>query len=145
MQDLDWNDLRYVLFLSRTQRVAAAARKLGVDATTVARRLARLEQRLGVRLFERDAGRLTPTDSGRIVISRAQCIELDVDAVKDSVTSADSVEVGKVRLTAIPLVLNHIVVPALPSFLQSHPRLHIELVATQPGPTCRTSAGLRRY
>jgi DNA-binding transcriptional LysR family regulator len=82
MQDLDWNDLRYVLSLSRTGRIAAAARKLGVNETTVTRRIARIERLLGVRLFERNAGILTPTDTGKIVICRAERIELDVDAVK---------------------------------------------------------------
>ena len=55
MQDLDWNDLRYILLLSRTGRIAGAARELGVNETTVARRIARLERLLGVRLFERNA------------------------------------------------------------------------------------------
>jgi DNA-binding transcriptional LysR family regulator len=104
MQELDWNDLRYILCLSRTGRIAGAARKLGVNETTVARRIARVEGLLGVRLFERDAGVLRPTDSGQIVIRRAERIELDVDAVKDGVTSADSVAVGKVRVKAVPLV-----------------------------------------
>lgn len=129
MQDLDWNDLRYILYLSRTGRIAGAARKLGVDETTVARRIARVEGLFGVRLFERNSGVLTPTDSGQIVISRAERIELDVDAVKDTVTSADSVAVGKVRVTAVPLVINHILIPALPALLQSHTRLQIELAA----------------
>lgn len=83
MQDLDWNDLRYVLWLSRTGRIAGAARKLGVDETTVARRLKGIEALLGVRLFERHAGVLRPTDSGQVVVRRAEHIELDVDAVKD--------------------------------------------------------------
>jgi DNA-binding transcriptional LysR family regulator len=129
MQDLDWNDLRYVLSLSRTGRIAGTARKLGVDETTVARRLKCLEAQLGVRLFERHAGVLRPTDSGQIVIRKAERIELDVDAVKDGVTSADSVAAGKVRLTAVPLVMNHILIPALPALLRLHPRLQIELVA----------------
>jgi DNA-binding transcriptional LysR family regulator len=129
MPDLDWNDLRYVLSLSRTGRIAGTARKLGVDETTVARRLKRLEAQLGVRLFERHAGVLRPTNSGQIVIREAERIELDVDAVRDGVTSADSVAAGKVRLTAVPLVMNHILIPALPDLLRLHPRLQIELVA----------------
>ncbi len=129
MQDLDWNDLRYVLCLSRTGRLARAARKLGVNETTVARRLARIERLLRVRLFERDAGVLLPTDSGQIVIRRAERIELDVDAVRDGVANADSIAVGKVRITAVPLVLNYILIPALPKLLRSYPRLHLELNA----------------
>jgi DNA-binding transcriptional LysR family regulator len=129
MQDLDWNDLRYVLCLSRTGRIAGAARKLGVNETTVARRLTRVEGLLGVRLFERHAGVLRPTDSGQIVIRRAERIELDVDAVKDGVTSADSIAAGKVRITAVPMVLNYILIPALSTLLRSHRLLQIELVA----------------
>lgn len=127
MQDLDWNDLRYVLWISRTGRLAGAAGKLGVNETTVARRLTRVERLLRVRLFERDAGVLRPTDSGRIVIRRAERIELDVDAVRDGVTSADSMAVGKVRITAMPLVLNYILIPNLPKLLRSYPRLQLEL------------------
>jgi len=129
MQDLDWNDLRYVLWISRTGRLAGAAGKLGVNETTVARRLARVERLLRVRLFERDAGILRPTDSGQIVIRRAERIELDVDAVRDGVASADSIAVGKVRITAVPLVLNYILIPALPKLLSSYPRLQLELNA----------------
>src|SRR5579863_9150203 len=117
MQDLDWNDLRYVLCLSRSGRVAAAARELGVNETTVARRIARIEARLGVRLFERNGGILAPTDNGQIVVARAERIELDVDAIRDGVAGADSVAVGKVRVTAVPLTLNYILMPALPALL----------------------------
>jgi DNA-binding transcriptional LysR family regulator len=129
MQDLEWNDLRYVLWLSRIGRIAGTARKLGVDETTVARRLKGIEALLGVRLFERHAGVLRPTDSGQIVIRRAERIELEVDAVKDGVTSADSVAAGKVRLTAVPLVMNYILIPSLSALMRLHPRLQIELVA----------------
>ncbi len=67
MKDLDWNDLRYILYLSRTGRIASAARTLRVNETTVARRIAHVERLLGVRLFERKAGVLAPTDSGQLV------------------------------------------------------------------------------
>jgi DNA-binding transcriptional LysR family regulator len=129
MKDLDWNDLRYILYASRTGRIASTAQMLGVNETTVARRIAHVERLLGARLFERNAGVLAPTDSGQLVISRAERIELDVDAVKNIVANADSVAVGKVRVTAMPMVLNHILIPALPALLQSHARLQIELAA----------------
>jgi DNA-binding transcriptional LysR family regulator len=129
MQDLDWNDLRYILCLSRTGRIGTTARMLRVNETTVSRRLSTVERQLGVRLFERKAGVLIPTDSGQLVIGRAERIELDVDGVRDCVTNADSVAIGKVRVTAMPMVLNHIVIPALPALLQLHTGLQIELAA----------------
>lgn len=87
MQDLDQNDLRYVLSLSRTGRIAAAARKLGVDYSTFSRRIARIESQMGVRLFERHAGILKPTDRGKTIVRRAEIIEVDVNAVDGCVTS----------------------------------------------------------
>jgi DNA-binding transcriptional LysR family regulator len=69
MKDLDWNDLRYILYLSRTGRVASTARMLGVNETTVVRRIAHVERLLGVRLFERNARVLAPTENGQLVIS----------------------------------------------------------------------------
>src|SRR4051794_18711561 len=83
MKELDQSDLRFVLSLSRTGRMAAAARKLGVDHSTFSRRIALIESRLGVRLFERKAGVLTPTDPGRILVLRAESIELNLEAVTD--------------------------------------------------------------
>jgi DNA-binding transcriptional LysR family regulator len=88
MKELDQNDLRYVLSLSRTGRIAAAARKLGVDGSTFSRRIARIESRLGVRLFQRNAGVLTPTEPGKVVVRKAESIELEFNAVTDSATSA---------------------------------------------------------
>jgi DNA-binding transcriptional LysR family regulator len=64
MKDLDWNDLRYILYASRTGRIASTAQMLRVNETTVARRIAHVERLLGARLFERNAGVLAPTDSG---------------------------------------------------------------------------------
>ena len=88
MKDLDQNELLYVLCLSRTRSIAAAARKLGVDYSTLRRRISVIESQLGVRLFQRKAGILTPTDTGKIFVLRAESIELDADAVKHSVTAA---------------------------------------------------------
>jgi DNA-binding transcriptional LysR family regulator len=102
---------------------------LRVDATTVSRRIAKVERQLGVRLFERRAGVLTPTDSGKHVIDGAERIELDVDAVRDRVSNADNVVIGKVRITAMPMVLNHLLIPALPALLQLYAGLQLELAA----------------
>jgi hypothetical protein len=64
MQELDWNDLRYVLATARTGRLAEAGRRTKVNETTIARRIARIEQTLGSQLFHRNAGVLIPTESG---------------------------------------------------------------------------------
>ena len=79
MQDIDWNDLRYILALAREKSYAAAARRLRIDPTTVARRLREIESRLDVRLFERGAGgEIRSTQAGDIAIRRAERIEAEI-------------------------------------------------------------------
>jgi DNA-binding transcriptional LysR family regulator len=129
MQGLDWNDLRYVLVLSRTGRLAKAARQLGVNETTIARRVARLEKVLGSKLFERVDGALLTTDIGQVVVQHAERVELDVNEMKYAATGADAKAAGTVRLTAMPLILNRILVPALPVLLSAHSQLQLQLVA----------------
>src|SRR5262249_18717833 len=70
-----WNDLRYFLALYRARTFAAAARLLDVDATTMGRRLASLEQRLGTRLFDRTPDGLAPTEEALRVLPTAQGVE----------------------------------------------------------------------
>ena len=61
---LDWNDVRYFLAVARRRTLARAAAALGVDQTTLGRRLASLEARLGVSLFARSAGVFQPRRAG---------------------------------------------------------------------------------
>ena len=130
MRPLDWNDLRYLLAVARGGTLAGAAKALGVDDSTVSRRVARLEARLEARLFERAGdGRLRPTPAGAAALERAERMELEVEGLRDSVTGTDTVCAGTVRLTSVPLLVNRLLVPALPGLLDRHPALHLELVA----------------
>ena len=129
MQDLNWNDLRYVLAAARTGTLAAAARQLGVNETTVARRIAEAERRLGARLFDRARGGVTPTEAGSVVIAGAEQVELQVQSVEAAVSGADRAAVGTTRVTSVPILVNRVLAPALPALLDTHPLLHVELVA----------------
>jgi DNA-binding transcriptional LysR family regulator len=126
---VDWDDLRFVLAVSRAGAVAAAARALGVNETTVARRIARTEARLGVRLLDRIDGVLQPTDMGRIAVERAERMEVEIDLLRGEVAGGDTAAVGNVRVTSIPLIINHLLVPALAQLYAAHPRLRIEAIA----------------
>ena len=130
MRPLDWNDLRFVLAVARGGTLAGAAKALGVDDSTVSRRVARLEASLGARLFERAGdGRLRPTPAGAAAVARAERMELEVEGLRDGVSGADSACAGSVRLTSVPLLVNRLLVPALPGLLERHPALRLELVA----------------
>jgi DNA-binding transcriptional LysR family regulator len=126
---MDWNDLRYLLAAARAGTLAGAARRLDVDQTTVARRIAAAERALGARLFERKDGMLAPTKTGEAALARAARVELEMEALERDPSEADSAAAGRVRLTAVPILVNRMLIPALPKFHVDYPLIHIEMIA----------------
>lgn len=127
---MNWDDLRFVATLGREGTLAAAARRLGVDQTTVARRLRALEENLGTPLFERSDGHWRPTPIGARVLERAGRIEEDVAGVlRLTETGADLVS-GAVRITAIDALISEWLLPRLPDLYLRHPELCVDLVAS---------------
>jgi DNA-binding transcriptional LysR family regulator len=130
MPAFDWNDLQYVLAVARDGSLAAVARRLKVDPTTVGRRLRAIESALGTQLFERDAdGQMRATDAGSIVIQRAETIEAQIGNLDAAVKTHELAVSGTVRLTAVPILINRVLMPALPALIARYPELKIELVA----------------
>ena len=95
----------------------------------MARRIAEAERRLGARLFERARGGVTPTEAGTLVIAGAEQVELQVQSLEGAVSGTDQAAAGTTRVTSVPILVNRVLVPALPLLLDAHPELHIELVA----------------
>jgi DNA-binding transcriptional LysR family regulator len=129
MQMLNWNDLRYILAVSRGKTLRAAARLLGVDDTTVARRLVAVQGTIGARLYQRlPDGTLQLTSAGERAALHAERIEREISAIA-SVAGADDLVSGTVRVTSVPIIVGHILVPAAQTLLKRHPKLQLELVA----------------
>ncbi|WP_330302472.1 MULTISPECIES: LysR family transcriptional regulator [unclassified Streptomyces] len=123
------DDLRYLLALSRTGRLVTAADALGVDHTTVSRRIAALEKSIGLRLIERGQEGWTLTDIGRAVSADARAIEEAVDRVADTVAGRDSPSLhGTVRVSAPDGFGTAFATPALVRVRRQHPRLQLELI-----------------
>ena len=131
MRDQNWDDLRFLLAAARAESFAAAAWRLGVNESTVARRIAQAERRLGAQLFERVAGRLAVTAAGLQLLRRAELVEREVQAVEAELSGADQRAAGTLRVTAVPFMVNRVLLPALPGLLAAHPHLRIELI-TEP-------------
>jgi len=129
MQGLDWNDLRYVLAVGRGCRISAAARALGVDSTTVSRRLKSLENLVQSELFIRSPdGRLQPTQIASEIISHAERMENEAAAIAEALGRSAHQLTGTVRLTAVPVLVNRVLVRCLKPFLSENAGLGVELI-----------------
>ncbi len=129
MQDLNWNDLRFVLAVSRSKSLVAAGRALAVNESTVARRIAAIERQLSAQLFERNSGVLLPTRAGERAVVAAERVELEAHGLESAVSGADQRIAGTVRMTSVPLIINHLLIPMVSGLTQRHPELKLELIA----------------
>jgi DNA-binding transcriptional LysR family regulator len=125
----DWNDLRLVLALARGGALSDGARRLGVDPTTASRRLRALERTLGVRVFGRADGRLMPTEAGERMLARAERVEAEVLGLDEEIGGGLARCEGMVRVTAVPVLVNRLILPRLHELLAAHPGLEIEAIA----------------
>jgi DNA-binding transcriptional LysR family regulator len=124
----DWDRLRVVLAVHRGRTLSAAARALGVDHTTVARRLDGFERDLGAPLFERGPEGLAATSLGEEVLAAAERMEDEVTGLLRRLDGAAGGPTGLVRLTTTRHLAALLFAPALGGFLRAHPRLQVELV-----------------
>ncbi|HET8539001.1 MAG TPA: LysR family transcriptional regulator [Anaeromyxobacter sp.] len=128
---LDWGHLRFFLELARTGSLSRAARRLGVDRNTVARRVAALEEELGIALFERGPQGWTRTAAGDDLAALASRVEEDVLALARHADARDRAVAGNVRLTTASHVAARLLAPALPALRARHPGLVLELAVDQ--------------
>ena len=128
-----WDDLRVALAVARRTSHGGAARDLGVDPTTVGRRVAALEAALGARLFDRTPAGLLPTAAGDKLLARAERVEAEILAAERELGGTDARLAGPVRITAGDGVVHHALLPALVELRRSHPGVTVELRAdTRP-------------
>ena len=125
---LDWDDLRFVLEVSRTGSALRAARALNVNQTTVTRRIAHIESVIGADLFEARQSGYLPTPLGRLVAESAERVEAEVLALRSAIDARQRMLSGSVRFTSSEVYANYIVAPFLRNFRQQYPGVTVELV-----------------
>jgi DNA-binding transcriptional LysR family regulator len=125
----DWNDLKHFLAFARTGSMLAAAKALGVNQSTVQRRLSELEDRLGQQLIERHRGGYRLTELGVQLRPDAERIEAAVAALERHLASCQKEATGTLRLTCPTTVAHRLTrTPLIDAFQERHPGLRIELV-----------------
>ncbi|MDH7975149.1 LysR substrate-binding domain-containing protein [Sphingomonas sp. AR_OL41] len=123
----NWDDLRIFLAVARAQRLAAAARLLGIDVTTVGRRLARLDAAIGAPLFATIGGERRLSEAGQALLLHAETIEAAVLAASERDRQGSALS-GHVRLSLAEGLATHVVAPGLARFRSDHPQLRLDLI-----------------
>lgn len=122
-----WDDLKPFLAVARTGSTLAAAKSLGVNQTTVARRLSALEEALGTRLFDRVQSGARLTEAGRDLVSPAERVEAAMTALTEQMGARGRRLAGTVRVTTNETVANVIVTPAIAAFREAYPDIGVEM------------------
>jgi len=127
---VNWDDLRFVLAVADQGSVASAARQLGVNHTTVLRRVQAFEEAKKIRLFERLPTGYVLTMEGEQLVEAARSIDDTVVALERRIAGRDLKLEGVIRVTTTDTFMMSVVPPHLASFRSKHPRITIELAQT---------------
>jgi DNA-binding transcriptional LysR family regulator len=125
---LDWDNLRVFLELTRSQGLVDAARKLGVDHSTVSRRMRRFEEQVGSQLFDRKNQGTTLTAEGYRLVEYAEKIESTVYAAAEELGGRNELLSGQVRLGATEGFGSFFLAPHLAYFGARHPHISVDLL-----------------
>lgn len=131
MHNMNWEDLRYFIALNGAMGrggVSAAARELGVNHSTVLRRLDSLERDLGVRLFERFQSGYAMTPAGETLQVRLAGIQEQIASAGNAVAGHDQALSGELRITTTDTLARSLLMPSLARFQQRHPGVRLQLV-----------------
>ena len=126
---MDWDNLRYFLEVARSGTLVAAARRLGVEHTTVSRRVQALEKQVGHALFAREAGGHRLTEAGRQLLPGVEAMETAVLGVERAAPDPGGGPAGLVRVGATEGFGTLILAGQLARLTQKHPQLSIDLLA----------------
>ena len=127
---MDWDDMKLVLAICRAGSLSGAARELGVNYSTVFRRIERIEKDNQLRLFERHPHGYVMTESGEAVMRHAERMEEEANAVSRELLGTDTRLSGTIKLTAPVGVTRYALLPHLASFARQHPDIKLDLIMT---------------
>jgi DNA-binding transcriptional LysR family regulator len=127
---IDWDDVRYFLAVARGGSVRAAAERLGVNHSTVLRRIAQLEERLGAQMFEKLPSGYRLTAAGEEVLEFADQMQASSHLLETRVFGRDQSARGLLRVTLPPFLATHLLMPDFADFARMHPEIEMEVVSS---------------
>lgn len=127
---LAWDDFRLVKMIAEARGLAGAAERLGVNHSTVFRRLGQLEDDLGVKLFERHRTGYALTTAGEEMAALAERMEEDVATFARKLAGQAVSPAGELRVTTNDTLLVHLLTPLFARFMQTCPDVRLDVVLT---------------
>jgi DNA-binding transcriptional LysR family regulator len=124
------SDLEFFVLLAQLGSLSAAARELGVTPPAATRRLAQMEERLGVRLANRSTRRVSLTSEGELYLAQAAQILADIRAMEDSVRSSRAAPKGLLRVNATLGFGRTSIAPLVSRFARKYPDVEVQLQLT---------------
>lgn len=124
----DWEDIRHFVTLAREGTLSGAARRLGVDHATVARRVAALESSTGLKLIDRRARSTTLTEEGKRIAAVAAPMEEAAFALGRAARAAKPGIDGEVSISAPPNFASSVIAPQLVRLREQHPGIRLKLI-----------------
>lgn len=129
-QAMNWEDLRYLLAVGRHRTLSAAGRNLGVNHSTILRRIRRIEEDFGTPLFEKQNDGYVPTTAGEEAIKLAERVEIDTEALTALISGHEQAPSGTLRVTTTYGLMFSLVTPAVKRFRDTYTNMVVELVAS---------------
>jgi DNA-binding transcriptional LysR family regulator len=124
------SELAFFSLLVKAGSLSAAARELDVTPPAVTRRLAQLEQRLGVRLMNRTTRRVSLTNEGEVYLEHARRILADIEEMEQLVSSSRAAPKGRLRINATFGFGRRYIAPLISAFCQRYPDVEVQLQLT---------------
>ncbi|MEP0954634.1 MAG: LysR family transcriptional regulator [Paracoccaceae bacterium] len=130
LHDMEWDDLKTIMALVRFKTLAGAGAALGVNYTTVSRRIGRAEKQHGGPLFERLAEGYHPTEAAYAIAEHAARMEAEENALMRKLQGMQDTVSGPLSVTAPQLLIAYVVAPVIEKFTQQFPNIELTVRAT---------------
>ncbi len=127
---MQWDDARIFLAVAREGSFSSAAKRLGVQHSTVSRRIRELEQQLAAPLVERKASGYVLTEAGEVLKHSALRIEKELLSFEGAVAGQDQDIAGELRVTAIANMASTVLMPYFARFSATYPKIELSIQVT---------------
>lgn len=131
MQHVNWDNLRYVLMVANKGSIAAAARELHVNRSTVLRRINTFQDDLNCRIFKREGTGYVLTPEAEKMIDAAREVENTLFNMQRQIAGHELKLEGELRVTTTDTFMESLITPHLASFHHKHPHIVVEIVTTR--------------